>query len=194
MRARTHAPAMRWCRMLASLNIPEEELKRNLLSLLNPKLKLLNKSTARRDIDVDDTFTLCLPFTSKLVRVKVPLISLASAQQVAASASASAGAGVDAGSIGSATPAGASGGGAEDVAVVAAVEESRKALLESVIVRIMKSRKHIEHNALVAEVIRMVSARFTPTPADIKRRIEHLMDRDYIERAADNHNMYSYVA
>lgn len=67
-------------------------------------------------------------------------------------------------------------------------------VLEAVIVRIMKARKHMEFNALVAEVIRMVSTRFVPQPADIKKRIEHLMERDYLERDPDSPNVYSYLA
>lgn len=78
--------------------------------------------------------------------------------------------------------------------MAAAVEEGRKLMLESVIVRIMKTRKHMEHNALVAEVTRMVSARFVPQPHEIKKRIEHLIERDYIERSTEDHSVYAYLA
>jgi cullin 3 len=197
---------------LANYGIPEDELRRNLLSLCNPKIKILNKqsgkatasagagssttaaalppSLASKDIEEDDVFSVNEAFTSKLLRIKVPLISMKSAQaaqQAAAKAKGGAAGGASAGAGGAAST--------EDAEeVMSNVEEGRKALLESVIVRVMKTRKHMEHNALVAEVIRMVSARFNPDLASIKKRIEHLIDRDYLERSADNHNMYSYLA
>lgn len=31
-------------------------------------------------------------------------------------------------------------------------------------------------------------------PADLKKRIESLIDRDYMEREKDNQNQYNYVA
>lgn len=35
---------------------------------------------------------------------------------------------------------------------------------------------------------------FLPQPADLKKRIESLIDRDYMERDKDNPNQYNYVA
>jgi cullin 3 len=52
----------------------------------------------------------------------------------------------------------------------------------------------MEHNALVAEVVRQVSPRFLPTSGDIKKRLEALIERDYLERDKDARNVYNYVA
>ena len=46
-----------------------------------------------------------------------------------------------------------------------AVEEERRHLVEAAIVRILKARKTISHNDLVAEVNRQLCNRFIPTPA-----------------------------
>ncbi|KAJ5247522.1 cullin-1, partial [Penicillium chermesinum] len=72
------------------------------------------------------------------------------------------------------------------------VEEDRKLLLQSAIVRIMKSRKKMKHVQLVQEVIQQVKARFPPKIPDIKKNIEALMEKDYIERLDGDE--ISYIA
>jgi len=58
----------------------------------------------------------------------------------------------------------------------------------------MKSRKKLKHVHLVEEVISQVKARFPPKIPDIKKNIDALMEKDYIERAPDEKDTYSYVA
>lgn len=45
-----------------------------------------------------------------------------------------------------------------------AVEEDRRHMVEAAIVRIMKSRKTLSHNELIAEVTKQISMRFNPSP------------------------------
>jgi len=78
--------------------------------------------------------------------------------------------------------------------VPAAVEEDRKHLVEAVIVRIMKSRKTLDHNSLIMEVTRHLASRFNPTPLLIKQRIEKLIEREYLERCQDDRKKYNYLA
>ena len=70
------------------------------------------------------------------------------------------------------------------------VEEDRKLLLQAVIVRIMKGRKKLRHVQLVEEVINQVKNRFPPKISDIKKNIDALMEKDYIERLENDELAY----
>ncbi|RKP33602.1 cullin 3a, partial [Dimargaris cristalligena] len=74
------------------------------------------------------------------------------------------------------------------------VNESRKGLVEAAIVRIMKQRKQLNHNHLLAEVTGQLQPRFLADPTMIKQRIEILIDRDYLERSANDRRVYKYLA
>jgi cullin-4 len=72
------------------------------------------------------------------------------------------------------------------------VAEDRNFETQAAIVRIMKSRKTISHAELVAEVIKATISRGVLGVADIKKNIDRLIEKDYMER--EDGNMYSYVA
>lgn len=73
------------------------------------------------------------------------------------------------------------------------VEEDRSIAIEAAVVRIMKARKTLPHQQLLSEVLTQLSF-FNPNPRVIKKRIEALIDREYLERSADNPSVYNYLA
>jgi len=56
----------------------------------------------------------------------------------------------------------------------------------------MKSRKRLSHSELVIETIKATRNRGTLEMSGIKKNIDRLIEKEYIEREEDN--MYSYVA
>ncbi|GAA6057300.1 hypothetical protein JCM3770_001707 [Rhodotorula araucariae] len=70
----------------------------------------------------------------------------------------------------------------------------RASHLQLAIVRIMKARKTLKHQELVMEVVSQIGQRFKVEPAEIKKSISSLIDREYMRRAEDAPNVYHYVA
>ncbi|KAM7301695.1 cullin-4A [Ixodes scapularis] len=72
------------------------------------------------------------------------------------------------------------------------VYQDRQYQIDAAVVRIMKMRKTLTHNLLITELYDQL--KFPVKPTDLKKRIESLIDRDYLERDKDNPNQYHYVA
>lgn len=58
----------------------------------------------------------------------------------------------------------------------------------------MKARKTMIHNSLLEEVINQSKNRFLPSVANIKKAIESLIEKQYIERVNNSCEEYRYVA
>ena len=148
---------------------PAVDLKRTVLNLVN-KVKLLNRtsdSMTDEAIDDSDNIEVNTAFESRKKAVKLCGNALRRLPLQQSS-------------------------GGNDLPQV--VEEDRKHILDSVLVRVMKSRKRLDHNNLVAEVVKMVGDRFLPTPAVIKQRIELLIEREFLKREDNDRSFYEYLA
>ncbi|KAG6584619.1 putative Cullin family protein [Phytophthora cinnamomi] len=164
----------RFKELVERTRIDVKDLKRHLISLCTPKYKILIKSSKGKRIDEEaDTFSINDAYKSKLHRVRIPLVSQKETSLLPAVASSTS------------NPADA---------LPPTVAEDRKHLVEAAIVRIMKTRKQMQHNQLIAEVTRQMAGRFTPSPQLIKLRIESLIEREYLQRSTTDRRMYNYLA
>ena len=139
---------------------------RNLQSLACVKKHLiLSKQPAGREVNDTDVFCVNEAFQSKLSKIKVSTVSTHKGETET-----------------------------EVAKTREKVEDDRRPQVEASIVRIMKSRKVLDDNSLVAEVTKQLQHRFLPQPQLIKKRIESLIERDYLERAKDDRKTYRYLS
>ncbi|KAI0757463.1 Cullin-4B [Daedaleopsis nitida] len=74
------------------------------------------------------------------------------------------------------------------------IEQDRKHALDAAIVRVMKGKKELTYEQLKTATIEAVKRHFVPEVAMIKKRIEGLVEQDYLRRDDDDKNKYFYVA
>jgi hypothetical protein len=72
------------------------------------------------------------------------------------------------------------------------VFQDRQYQIDAAIVRTMKARKSLTHQLLVSELYTQL--KFPLKPPDIKKRIESLIDREYLERDPGASSVYRYLA
>lgn len=154
--------------LLEQTKVPAEDLRRHLISLAAPKYRVLNKEPRGKIILGTDIFTVNEEFSSSLNRLRIPLVS-ARTQLTKVEKP-------------------------KEMDIPPQVKEDRKHLTEAAIVRIMKARKSMHNNMLIAEAVKQLAPRFKPTPQDVKLRIEALLERDYIERDENDRRLYHYIA
>ena len=70
------------------------------------------------------------------------------------------------------------------------VFQDRQYQIDAAIVRVMKARKVLSHSLLISELFQQL--KFPLKPPDLKKRIESLIDREYLER--DTNTSYRYLA
>ncbi|KAJ5779074.1 hypothetical protein N7457_006794 [Penicillium paradoxum] len=148
--------------------IPDHDLVRNMQSLaVAPKTRVLTKSPMSKDVKPTDRFSFNHEFHSPFVKVRIGVVS-GSANKVENQN--------------------------QRKDTESKMNDERKGSIEAAIVRIMKQRKTLTHSQLMTETLSQLSARFVPDVNMIKRRIESLIDREYLERVSEEPPTYGYVA
>ncbi|XP_042064437.1 cullin-4-like [Salvia splendens] len=80
----------------------------------------------------------------------------------------------------------------ENTSTTERVFQDRQYQVDAAIVRIMKTRKVLSHTLLITELFQQL--KFPIKPGDLKKRIESLIDREYLERDKNNPQIYNYLA
>ncbi|XP_046677480.1 cullin-3-like [Homalodisca vitripennis] len=147
-------------------NICHKDLVRALQILIvgKPSQRVLIKQPNSRKIDHGDFFHVNKSFSSKTNRVRLPTYLIKYESE------------------------------SERQDTMKRINEDRNYEIEAAIIRIMKSRRVMEHENLVFELITMLTPRFVPTRENIKTRIEVLIEREYITRNSEDRRIYEYLA
>ncbi|MCJ1317377.1 Cullin-3 [Xylographa vitiligo] len=152
----------------AKTNIPMHELTRNLQSLaVAPKTRVLLKEPMSKEVKPSDRFFFNESFYSQFTKIKIGVVT--------------------------------SGNKVEDQDERKETEkknnDTRGNIIEAAIVRIMKQRKELTHQKLIQEVIQQLTSRFLPDVTMVKKRIESLIEREYLDRVEDAERpAYRYLA
>ncbi|KAK4770839.1 hypothetical protein SAY87_031371 [Trapa incisa] len=80
----------------------------------------------------------------------------------------------------------------ENASTTERVFQDRQYQVDAAVVRIMKTRTVLSHTLLITELFQQL--KFPFKPADLKKRIESLIDREYLERDKNNPQIYNYLA
>ncbi|KAG8532630.1 uncharacterized protein KY384_002507 [Bacidia gigantensis] len=174
----------------ARTSIPMNDLQRNLQSLsVAPKTRILRKEPMSKLVEPTDKFSFNSSWHSQYQKVKVLLVTSGNHIE-----------GVE-----------------ERIETEKKNDDERQGVIDAALVRIMKydplfplasillegrdanhptyrQRKRLTHQKLIAEVISQLTARFSPDVSMVKKRIESLIDREYLERIDTEPPAYNYLA
>ena len=146
-------------------NIPEQELIRQLLSLvMSSKSRILKKSPPTKSIARTDRFSVNTAFTAPTTRVKVQTI------------------------VGNLP------GIRAETNTNQQLDRERVSATNAAVVRVLKQQHTLAHAQLFDETAAAVRATFALTPATFKKSLGFLLAKEYVQRDPDDPALYHYLA
>ncbi|KAI3505757.1 hypothetical protein L1887_27981 [Cichorium endivia] len=151
------------------LNLPDDDVVRLLHSLSCAKYKILLKEPNTKTISPTDYFEFNSKFTDKMRKIKRLILYFLLNMQIPI------------------TP------DDEKKKVIEDVDQDRQYTIEASIVRIMKYRKVHGYQQLLLECVEQMKRIFKPDQEAIKKRIEDLITREFLERDNEDRNLLRYL-
>jgi cullin 3 len=128
------------------------------------KSKLLLKNPSQNSFGLEDKISVNLDYKSSLLRNKISVLVSKNVKEQ------------------------------DNFRVQGKVEDDRRYQIEAAIIKVMKARRQIDNTNLIMETTKHLLIRFKPEPAQIKQRIEQLIERGYIERDEEDKRIFKYIA
>jgi len=162
-----------WPQVAASKQVGDMSLEEILRYAIQPlvyyKYKVLSKETdpdpKKEQINNSDVFLLREKIPAKKIPRKIPFPTVSAKQQKQE---------------------------ADDDRLL--VLKQREFEIDAAMVRVMKSRNRLEWNKLSVEVVELLKARFTPDPKMLKKRLESLIERKFMDRDENDPKMIYYIS
>ncbi|SMN22535.1 similar to Saccharomyces cerevisiae YGR003W CUL3 Ubiquitin-protein ligase [Maudiozyma saulgeensis] len=152
--------------ILEMTNIPEQELYRQLLSLImSSKSRILKKSPVSKTISKTDKFSINYSFTASTQKVKVQtIVGTTSSRRN------------------------------ENNNINNVLERERINATNAAIVRVLKRRTTLSHTELLERVTEEVKPIFTLQSLVFKKSLGFLITKEYVQRDPENSNLYHYIS
>ncbi|MES1910716.1 MAG: hypothetical protein MHM6MM_003259 [Cercozoa sp. M6MM] len=147
--------------------ISRADIRAHLLSLAHPNVNILQKKPSNNTLEDSHLFRINPGYKNQLYRIKVPFMQRLQGEAL---------------------------NNRQRKEMEKQQKLQRRHMIDAAIVRIMKTRKKLSHTELVSNVIEQLSRRFSPSNSDIKKRIEDLIEQEYLERDEDERAVYNYKA
>lgn len=149
--------------ILDGTGIPREDCMVHLLSMIHPKVKVLRKNPNTRELADDHKIQIHPKYSNPRAKIPIPILRNLVKSNVDPNKD-----------------------------PMKPILVLRRHQMDAAIVRIMKARKTLKHGELITEVVKQLVARFKPKPLDIKKRIQNLIELEYLERDENDRQLYHY--
>ncbi|CDO93365.1 unnamed protein product [Kluyveromyces dobzhanskii CBS 2104] len=148
-------------------NLPSQEVRKNMITMsVAPKTRILQKDPPGKSISNSDSFSINHDFTAPQRKVKVLMVVLNNKPSAANDSTRS--------------------------AVEKKLLNSRLAVINAAVTRIMKRDRKLYHSELQEKVIQSIPL-FEMNSNLFKMSLEYLLDNEYLQRDFDNTTIYHYL-